>query len=318
MILTIALNPGIEKYIGIHAYEEGTTIPVNQYDLRIAGSSIHSSYVMKMLQADPYVLGFAGGIGGRYIKNFLDKSRIKSNLITKDKELRTIMFITNGEGIVTQLVDDEEAFTDADERNLKHRLVSHVDEAELMLVNGNIAHEGSRNMIQQSMALAAENNKRVVLAIDGVEIMPYIEQSPFGLVLSPAQVDLLTGEGESLEQRLEILRQLVIKHHIHYLFYLWEDKVMGVTKNKIAYGTVPGRVYEDLPWRKDAMAGGLTIGIKRKYEFEKILKLTCGVCYSITEKAYPILCTRKDLDLNTNKTRVTACFSGGAYTMGES
>ena len=313
MILTIALNPGIEKYISISKYKEGTTIPVNRYDLRIAGSSVYSAYIMRLLQAEPYVLGFVGGIGGRYIKNFLDINRIKSSFITKDKELRTTMLITNELGVVTKLIDDEEAFNEVDAKNLKHKLTAQIDEAELALVNGAVLHEGSWKILHQSIELIKEAHKHWILSVEGDEVLSFIEQSPMAVLLDQAQVELLTNDAVTLEDTLEQLRQLGIQNTIRYIFFDSGDGLIGVTRNKVTYANIGDQVTLPLAWRKEAVAGAMAIGVKRRYEFEKILRLMTGVNFAISEENYPALCTRKRIDVLSNKVKLVDYYCNGSY-----
>lgn len=317
MILTIALNPGIEKHIKIGRYEEGAIVDVDRYDLRIAGSSIYAAYIMRLLQAEPYVLGFAGGIGGRYIKNFLDKNRIKSNLITKDKELKTTIIINADNGTTTRLVDDEEAFIETDAKNLKHKLVTQIDGAELFVINGDITHSGSRDILMASIDLVQKAHKRLVLALEGDQILPFVECSPYAILLDEGQVEILTDGSDDLEESLECLRQLAIKNHIHYIFFPSGDQIIGVTRNKISYGYLPDETPALVVWEKHAVLGGLAIGVKRKYEFEKMLKLMTSVRYAISEDNYPSLCTRKDIDLMKNKAKVVDYFRADAYRIEE-
>lgn len=317
MILTIALNPGIEKYIGVEKLTEGHTLPITSYDLRIEGSGIHASYIMRLLQADPYVLGYAGGIGGRYIKNFLDKSKIKSNLITRDKEIKTTFLIQNERGVLTKLVDVDKAFGESDARNFKHRLVPQIDEAELAVVSGNLEQEGSRDMLMDAVDLIKKAHKRLVLSVDGKNISDFVETSPFALLLDETQVEELTQGAEGLEACFEELRLIAIANHIHYIYFRSGDQIVGITKNKISFGTIAGMVQEPLSWQKHALLGGLAIGVKRNYEFEKMLKLMTAVSYAITEEAYPVFCTRKDVETGMNKSKIDDYYRSGAYRIEE-
>lgn len=317
MIVTIALNPGIEKHIKIARYVEGATTNVDNYDLRISGSSIYSAYMMRLLQAEPYVLGFAGGIGGRYIKNFLDKNRIKSNLITKDKEVKTTIIIRADNGTSTCLVDDEEAFVEADAKNIKHKLVAQIDPSELVVINGDITHSGSRDILMASIDLVQKAHKRLLIALEGDQIKPFVESSPYAILLDKTQVEILTDGADDLEETLESLRQLAITNHIHYIFFSSGDQIVGVTRNKISYGYVLNGKPELVAWEKHALLGGLAIGVKRKYEFEKMIKLMTAIKYAISEEEYPLLCTRKEVDLLKNKAKVVDYYRAGAYRIEE-
>ena len=65
------------------------------------------------------------------------------------------------------------------------------------------------------------------------------------------------------------------------------------------------------------MFGGLAIGVKRKYEFERTLKLMSAVRYSISEADYPLLCKRKEVDVQMNRVRVVDYYRGGSYRIEE-
>ncbi len=317
MIITLALNPGIEKYINIEKYEVGGTLPVKDYRLRIASSGIYSAYIMRLLQAEPYVLGFAGGIGGKYIKNFLDKNRIKSNLVNKEQELRTTIYITNGQGITTKLVDDEEDFDDNDGRNLKHRLVGQLDSTELVFISGSIRHDGSRDIIHKAVDNIEAAHKRLLLSLEGWDVLEFIQRSPTAIILDEKQVEILTQKTERLEDTLEQLREIGIENRVRYIFFYTADQVVGITKKKISYGTINGEASNSLGWSKDAVAGAMAIGIKRGYEFEKIIKLMTSVAYSISEEEYPVLCSRKKIDVHKKKVRVYDYYNNGRYLLGD-
>lgn len=313
MIITVALNPGIEKHLRVNHLSEGLEIPIEEYNLSIASSSVYSAFIMKLLQADPYVLGFAGGIGGRYIKNFLDKSRVKSNLILKDKELRSTFIIETNSDTVTKLVDNQHQFDEVDHRNFKHKLVSQIDDCELLLINGLLDGAFGDQILLDTMLLAKHAHKRTVLFVEGASIEAFLLQKPYAVVLTDKHLETMEQGDVEVKDKLAYLRSLALHHKIHYIFYVTKDQIIGVTKNKIAYGDLGSLQVSDVPWKADAIAGGLAIGVKRKYELEKMVKLLSGISCSLHPKGDQVLCTRKDIDVKANKTKVKVYYANGKY-----
>lgn len=313
MIVTIALNPGIEKHIKIEHLIEGEEIPIQNYNLNIEKSAVFSAYIMKVLQADPYVLGFAGGIGGRYIKNFLDKSRVKSNLIQKDKELRSTFIIETGLGSKTCLVDNQHEFDEADQRNLKHQLVGQIDECELMYMNGILDQGIGEKMLLEALDMAIDARKKTVLYLENGSIEAFLLKKPFALVVTEEHLESMDQGDQPLKEQLAYLRSLAMIHKIHFIFYVKEKQVIGVTKSKIAFGDVDEQSVSQVPWKVDAIAGGLTIGIKRKYELEKLVKLLSGIACAVGMNEEGYLCTRKDIETASKKTKVKTLFAAGAF-----
>lgn len=313
MIITIALNPGIEKLIELSSLTIGESQDIDSYQLRIARSSVHSAYIMKLLQGEPYVLGFAGGIGGRYIKNFLDKSRIKSDFITKDKELESAFILKLPGQQATILMDHGTKLAEEDVRNFKHKLVRHLSEGELIVLNGDTYDGTARRILSETIDLAHKEQKRVVLSLEGESFKEFLSHQPYALIMDRPQLMSLTDTDMSELEVARFLHGLIKEHQIHYIYYLLEDGIMGVSKNKISIARDNQKPYEPLKWRKEAIAGGVAIGIKRKYEFERILKLSNSIGSAISEMAYPVLCQRKEIDTILNQTKLTEIYSKGIF-----
>ena len=136
MILTVALNPVVEKTAVIDGLEIDGINQIQDYRLVLGPSAIYSAYIIKLLQGEPYVIGFAGGIGGRYIKNFMEKNRIKSDLLWKDRESRSVLRIIDSVyNTKTILVDNTFSYDEKDKKNIKHKLQLLLKDTEVVIVN---------------------------------------------------------------------------------------------------------------------------------------------------------------------------------------
>lgn len=316
MIITVALNPGIEKRISINNLEIGQASNVEAYQLSIGRSSVYSAYIMKLLQGDPFVLGFAGGIGGRYIKNFLDKSRIKSTLIQKDQELESVFILQIPGEKDTVLTDHSNTLDVSDARNFRHQLIGHINEGSIILLNGNTYDEISLKIMEDTMILAEKEGKRVVLSIEGENIEPFIVRAPYAWIVDDEQLRVLGITGDE-DERIRGMHQFLIDHKIHYAFYPIETGVVGVSKNKICIGNYKDLKIDKASWMKEAMAGGIALAIKRKYGFEHMIKMATAIGVAIHSEDYPDICTRKEIDVKMKKSKIREYYSNGIYRDGD-
>lgn len=313
MILTVALNPMIEKEISLDTFEYGGDNKVEGYRLRIGKSSVYSAFIMKLLQGDPYVVGFAGGIGGRYIKNFLDKNRIKSNFLWKDDELQSCYKIIDGSGTETRLLDRTSKLDDRDVKNLKHRVLASLQEADCVLLNGDTQGPMSLQMMLDTLVLSKQAGRRVVLCAEGSSIERFLEETPYAWIVDDGQLDALGVRGADEKETLAYLRRLLIERRIRYIFYPSRQGVYGIARNKIALATMEGREIDPVPWFKEAIAGGVAIGVKRRHEFEKILKNAYAIYSSVDQSRFPEVCTRKEIDAAAKKCRLVEIYSKGRF-----
>lgn len=312
MILTIALNPSIEKRLKLKRLVFGKEQALDEYRLSIGGSSVYSAYIIKLLQGDPYVLGFAGGIGGRYIKNFLDRNRIKSNLVLKKQELESVFILETLNQQETRLIDHSEGLDSQDGRNFKHKLVGHLKGCKVILLNGNTYDQQALKIMTDTMDLATEAGKRVILSVEGNDIDTFISKIPYAWIVDEEQLEILGIKG-SQESKIKQVHDFIIKYKIHYAFYLAGKNVVGISKKKICASQLRDMAEDNVIWVKEAMAGGIAVAISRKYEFERMIKLTAGIVSAIHKKNYPVICTRKEIDINTNRCKIVELFSKGKY-----
>lgn len=312
MIITIALNPSIEKIIEIEDLTIGVDHNVDNYQLIIGRSSVYSAYIMKLLQAEPYVLGFSGGIGGKYIKNFLDKNRIKSNLIQKDQELESIFVLKIKNQPNTRLIDHSSQLNEGDARNFRHKLVGHINDSHIVLLNGDTLDAVAKTIMEDTMDLSKKEGKKVILSVEGNDIKTFISKVPYAWIVDDEQLEVLGIIGDE-EKRIKELHRFLMGKGIHYAFYLTGEGVVGISKNKICMGIIKDSKVEKVSWLKEAIAGGIAIGIKRKYEFERMIKLACGISNAIHQDKYPNICTRKEIDDKMRKCKIIEHYSKSHY-----
>lgn len=312
MIITVALNPGIEKRIKVNTMAIGETTEVNDYQLSIGRSSVYSAYIMKLLQGDPYVLGFAGGIGGRYIKNFLDKNRIKSNLIQKEQEIESVFIIEMPNQKDTVLVDHAHKLDEVDARNFRHKLIGHLNDSNIILLNGDTVDAMALSIMDDTMTLAKKESKRVVLSVEGKSVEQFVNRSPYAWIVDDEQLEHLGITGTA-DERIKKMHTFITDNGIHYAFYPVESGVVGLTKNKICLGSYEGLTIDKASWMKEAMAGGIAISIKRKYGFERMVKMATAIGVAIHSEDYPEICTRKEIDNKIKQSKITEYYSKGIY-----
>lgn len=82
MIYTVTLNPSIDYIVQVSNMELGKLNKMD-HDLKLpGGKGINVSRVLHALDIDTVALGFLGGFTGDFIRNWLEKDRLKTNFIS--------------------------------------------------------------------------------------------------------------------------------------------------------------------------------------------------------------------------------------------
>lgn len=311
MILVITLNPTIIKTLNVQNLMVDTHNEVSKYQMSIGDCGVYSAYIIKILQGEAYVIGFAGGIGGRYIKNFLDKNRIRSDFNWKEQETRSSIVINDTlNETKTILTDKTMLFEEQDYKNFKHKFHNHVGDSDVILLNGDSSNNILEALIEEVMQ-KAQNQIKVIAAIEGKELKRILERSPYALVVGRENLeDIQILEDAVVEIVLESLRKLLSLHKVHYMIFNDVQHVYAISRNKICRADfLAHKDFADVVGLKSAIVGGVAISVKRKYEFEKMLKMIMAIKYSVDSARFPEVCTRKEIDVYMNKVRITEIYN---------
>ncbi len=337
MITTIITSSEIEKRISIDEFVKGSSSDVKDYSLRIASGGVYSAYVIKLLQGEPLALGFAGGLGGRYIKNYLDKHRIKSSFLYKDEEIKSRFIIDDGHS-QTILNDENVDYGENDFKNFKHKISINMDKTSLYTINGNLSNDNEAALIESVIDFLGEKNRRAIFAMEGGSIDHLLRKHPIAVIARFDDFSVLADIDE-LAVKLEILRKYISKYKMHIIVAVDGDDIYAISKNKIvsakiclagqsntkenvsekgAKNTAKNESKNKSKIDINALCGALAISIKRKYEFEKTAKLLMQVAASFDADKFPTVITRSGIDKAKSRVRLVEIYSGNDYNLDDS
>ena len=86
MIITITPFPSIEYIYGIEEFTPNCQISSKNVSLNVLSKGVYSAQMMKVLQEEPILLSSFGGFAGKSIKHYLDKAKVKSDIVWTDYE----------------------------------------------------------------------------------------------------------------------------------------------------------------------------------------------------------------------------------------
>lgn len=273
-------------------------------ELSVGDCGIYSAYVVKVMQGEPYVIGVSGGIGGRFIKNFLDKNRIKTDFLHVNHETKTLMLLNEGDRLTT-ISSHNEHITQRDFNNIKHKINNHLDDTEIVAISGS---DNYLPELLEEIHDMSKDRKKVILGAEG-EILPRcIDNYIYAVVLTKEDLQILGLPKPDSEEAYEEIRKFTRSKHIKYMFIHGDDEIFGIAKNKICRIQAVHK-HEIYPIVKSTILGGVTIGVKRNYSFEKIMKLISSIAVAASIEEYPFVINRKEIDRGIKHSKVEELYN---------
>ena len=307
MIITVAPFPSIEYIYDVNYLETNCEINASNVSLNILSKCIHSAQIIKLLQDEPILIGMLGGFAGKYIKHYLDKSRIKSDIIWTDIETPHKMKILLQQTKDYYLVKRDPSYNfDKEASKLNQKLKTYIKHVNTLLLAGTIPESISSAIYKEWIKEAKQNNVKSIVCTGQPKVLEHVlEEPPYALMFTKDQLNSIGIMGETKEQ---IAASLIpyLQQGVHYIGVYHKDLGgLMLSKNKFCFIEPPSHlVLQNNTAASGAFLGAFAIGINRKYEQEKFSKVCLAAALSVHGDVDKPMCSKRDLDLLAKKVKI--------------
>lgn len=213
MIITVSMNPAIDKTVEIPSLLPGGLNRIKRVEYDAGGKGINVSKTIKELGGESIAVGFLGGNAGRTIESVLNDRGIQNDFLWVDGETRTNtkVFETNGE--VTELNEPGPVISREQVESLIDRLLQYAGENSLFVLSGSIPSGVEKDVYAEITRRVHEKGSKVLLDADGELFRSSLIAGPD--IIKPNRVELEEYAGidyrASDEEILNMARGLLKK-----------------------------------------------------------------------------------------------------------
>ena len=275
MIITVTLNPAIDKTAELEHLERGGLNRLKNVIVDAGGKGINVSKTIKELGGETIATGFVGGSGGVLIKKVLTELGIQSDFIEIKSEVRTNLKIVECDGHVTELNEPGPVVTEEELELLTTRLLGFANEEALFVLAGSIPNGISKSVYKTLTQRLKEKGAKVFVDADGELFINSLEACPdiikpnrheleeyFHKDYSVDEAELITMGQKLLEKGIGMV---AISLGQMGALFLTKEKVLRCPGLKVeAHSTVGAG---------DAMVAALSYGINQGLSLEECVKL---------------------------------------------
>lgn len=178
MIVTVTMNPAIDKTVDLDHLEKGGLNRIKKVEIDAGGKGINVSKTIRELGADSIATGFLGGNGGKVIEKVLETYGIRTDFIQIDAETRTNMKIVERMGEVTELNEPGPEVTKAQLEELLQKLEGYASPDTLFVLAGSIPAGVPADVYKTIIERVHEKGAAVLLDADGELFVKSLEARP--------------------------------------------------------------------------------------------------------------------------------------------
>ncbi len=193
MIITVTMNPAIDKTVEIEHLKKGGLNRVRKMELDAGGKGINVSKTIQRLGGDSIATGFLGGSAGLFIEKLLVEQGIRTDFVHVTEETRTNTKILEKESPVTELNEPGPTISKEECQALLEKISSYAEKGTLIVLSGSVPQGVPKTIYGDIIRLAHKKGAKVLLDADGELLKEGIRAVPD--LAKPNREELLAYEG---------------------------------------------------------------------------------------------------------------------------
>lgn len=188
MIVTVTMNPAIDKTVDIDALERGGLNRIRHVELDAGGKGINVSKTIHELGGKSVATGFIAGNSGKIIRSVMDEWNIENDFIEVSGETRTNTKVFEKTGELTELNEPGPVVEEKDIRALLEKLEGYAEPDTLFVLAGSVPQGVDKYIYRNIIELVHKKGAKVLLDADGELFTNALEAGPD--IIKPNRVEL--------------------------------------------------------------------------------------------------------------------------------
>lgn len=308
MILTVTLNPVLDRVVEIAGFRAGKVNLVGKERIRIAGGKgINVSRVVKVLGEKTLATGWLGGKKGRIIRRNLEEENIDTDFVFIKKENRLNLTILDPlSGKETHLVEEGPLISYPEIKNLKEKLKNLAERARIVVFSGSIPRGVGEGIYDSLISLVLRQDSRIISILDtrGEPLKKGLKAKPFMLKPNKEEIEALAGRGlNRLEELIQMARTLSKKYAKLVVISQGKGDVLAIKKREALILTPPSIKSLNPVGAGDALVAGFAVGLLRGMDLEEMAVLGVAAGSASAEKGREGVLSFKRIEELTKKVK---------------
>lgn len=270
MIVTVTLNPAVDKTINLDELKRGMLNRVDMVELDAGGKGINVSKTIHMLGGQTAATGFLGGTAANYIADTLVDYQITMDFVEVDGETRTNIKLVEPDGLLTEINESGPTIQESQIQQLKDKLAAWANEDTWFVFSGSAPKGVPKDIYRQLIDLVKAKGAKTVLDTDGELFRAGIKALPDIIKPNRYELEQYFGEAAADDEILVHMGKKLLSDGVKMVVIsLGRNGAIFIT-DQVTYG-VPAVDVEvkSTVGAGDSLVAGLVYGLHEGLSLEK-------------------------------------------------
>lgn len=178
MIVTVCMNPAIDKTLGIECLLPGGLNRIQKVEYDAGGKGINVSKTIHALGGSSIATGFLGGNAGQTIAHVLNEQGIRTDFVFVEGETRTNTKVIEDSGRVTELNEPGPVIPKEKLQEMMEKLTAYAAPQTLFVLSGSVPKGVPADIYGKIIAMVHEKGAKVLLDADGELFRMALNEKP--------------------------------------------------------------------------------------------------------------------------------------------
>ena len=188
MIITVTMNPAIDKTVEVDKFQPYGLNRIRRVEYDAGGKGINVSKTIHVLGGESLAMGFLGGNTGKTIENVLNARNIRHDFIYVDGETRTNTKVFDRAYGVTELNEPGPTITEDQIEALIQKICAYTDKETLVVLAGSVPGGVRKTIYAEITERVHEKGGKVLMDADGELFRKALNAVPD--IIKPNQTEL--------------------------------------------------------------------------------------------------------------------------------
>lgn len=292
MIYTCTITPSIDYTTYLSDFHTGTLNRTNEVFYYPGGKGINVSRVLKRLDVDSIVLGFAGGFTGNYIEQFLRKEGIDTDFIQTDEVTRINVKIKAQEE--TEL-NGPGPIINTQQQTILMEKIRTLKKGDWFVLAGSLPESIPQTFFMEIASICYEQDVHFVLDTSGPALKDLVNTQPF--LIKPNEHELgelfdttITNKQDACHYAKKLVNQGVQ----NVIVSMGKKGAILVTKNLIVSAEAPKGQVVNTVGSGDSLISGFIASFTKDKDVEMAFRY--GVASGSATAFLSDLCEKSDVE----------------------
>lgn len=236
MIVTVTLNPAVDKTCVIDTLRTGDVNRIREAESVAGGKGVNVAKVLRQFHLQVACLGFLGGYSGRMIEDTMTKLGAECHFTRTKGDTRTNTNLLGTDGYVTELLEPGPVISEKELVNFRKEFTYACEQCELMVFSGSIPQGVPKDIYAKLIAECRQLGIKTLLDTSGEPLKEAIAAKP--TIIKPNKKELEYLVGRKLPDRESIVKEakgLVAEGIEKVVVSLGEEGLLYVDADTVIY-----------------------------------------------------------------------------------